>query len=29
LTKTTPIDDDSIFGAVISNATTLHGVVEE
>jgi hypothetical protein len=25
LTKTTLIDDDFIFGVVISNATTLHG----
>jgi len=24
LVKTTPVDDDSIFGAMISNATTLH-----
>jgi hypothetical protein len=29
LTKATPIDDDSIFKVVTSNATTLHGVVEE
>jgi hypothetical protein len=29
LIKTTLVDDDFIFGAMISNATTLHGVVEE
>lgn len=29
LIKTTLVDDDSIFGALTSNATTLHGVVEE
>ncbi len=29
LTKATPLDDDSIFGIVTSNVTTLHGVVEE
>jgi hypothetical protein len=29
LTKAAPIDDDSIFKVMTSNATTLHGVVEE
>jgi hypothetical protein len=24
LTEATPVDDDSIFGAMISNVTTLH-----
>jgi len=28
MTKATPVDDDSIFGAMTSNATTLHGVEE-